>query len=361
MREYDPEVIPVRDEERLDTARLEPYLREHLTGVSGAFALAQFGGGHANLTYLVRFGEDEFVVRRPPLGPVAPHAHDMQREHRVLSVLYAAFPLAPRSLHLCTDHAIIGSDFLVEERKYGIAIRRDLPERFRGDATLARRIGEMLVDTLATLHRVDVKAVGLDTLGKPQGYTQRQLDGWQERWERAATASTHDAGALIHWLREHLPPPGPATLIHNDFKLDNMLVAADDPARATALLDWDMCTLGDPLMDLGYLLALWAEPGDPQAWRVHAMPTWHAGFPTRHEVARRYAQQTGFDITHLSWYHVFSIFRFAAILQQIYARFERGQTHDQRFRHFGEQANALVVAAAALSAAIPSVVDRSGD
>jgi aminoglycoside phosphotransferase (APT) family kinase protein len=344
----DPEVIDVRPEERLDLTRLESYLRAHLPDTDGAFSLRQFGGGHANLTYLIRFDEREYVLRRPPLGPVPAHAHDMRREHAVLSKLYAAFPLAPRSYHLCTDQTILGCDFVLEERKHGIAIRRDLPKRFHGDAAFGGRLGHALIDTLAALHRVDVLTAGLGDLGRPDGYVARQLDGWAGRWDAARTKDTVDAGPLVAWLRERLPRSPAATLVHNDFKLDNMLLDPDDPASIRALLDWDMCTYGDPLMDLGYVLALWPEAGDPPAFRVGAMPTWREGFPARAQVVSRYAAATGFDVSHVSWYHVFNVFRFAAILQQIYKRYDAGQTHDERFADFGTQANALIFAASML-------------
>jgi aminoglycoside phosphotransferase (APT) family kinase protein len=341
----DPEVIDVRPEEHLDVARIEPYLREHLPKASGAFSLRQFGGGHANLTYRVAFGDDEYVLRRPPLGPVPESAHDMRREHAVLSQLYRAFALAPRSYLLCTDRDVCDVDFVVEERKRGIAIRRDLPERFRDDPALARRIGEMLVDTLAALHTVDPSAVGLSGLGKPEGYIERQLSGWAGRWEAARTPDTASADRVVAWLRDNLPASPATGIVHNDYKLDNMLLDAEDPSVITALLDWDMCTLGDPLVDLGYMLVLWPERDDPKAWRATGMPTWRDGFPTRAEATARYAAKTGFDVRSVHWYYVFNIFRFAAILQQIYARFERGQTHDERFGAFGAQVNALVFAA----------------
>ncbi len=349
MTNTDPEVIDVRPEERLDVARLEPYLREALNEPNAPFTMRQFGGGHANLTYSIAFGEREYVLRRPPLGPVPAHSHDMRREHAVLSRLYRAFPIAPRSLLLCTDRAIVGADFVVEERKYGIAVRRDLPPAFREDPALARRIGEMLVDTLADLHRVDAGTVGLSDLGRPAGYVARQLDGWIERWEAARTQATADAARLVEWLRTRLPQSKATSLVHNDYKLDNMLLDPNDPSRITALLDWDMCTLGDPLMDVGYMLALWPQADDPPMWRAGGMPTWREGFSTRAEATERYARRTGFDVVTLHWYYVFNIFRFAAILQQIYARFERGQTHDERFRGFGGQANALVAAAGMLA------------
>ncbi len=349
MGELDPEVIPVREEERLEPARLEPWLRERLPEASGAFSIAQFGGGHANLTYLLSFGEAEYVLRRPPLGPVVAGGHDMRREFAVLSKLYRAFPLAPRALLLCTDPAVAGSEFVVEERKHGLAIRRDLPPEFCDDPALARRIGEMLIDTLADLHRVDASAVELGDFGKPEGYVERQLAGWSDRWEKARTGGSAPAERLIAWLRAQMPVSPAATLVHNDYKLDNMLVDPRNPARMTALLDWDMCTRGDPLMDLGYLLALWPEAGEPKEWRAFGMPTWRDGFPTRAEATRRYAERTGFDVSAVHWYYVFNVFRFAAILQQIYVRYERGQTHDDRFRHFGASANALIAMGSSLA------------
>ena len=347
---HDPEVIPVRIEEQLDIATLEPYLRDHLGVRDGNFSLQQFGGGHANLTYLVTLGSQEVVLRKPPLGPIAARAHDMQREYRVLAQLYTAFPLAPRALHLCTDASIIGSDFVVEERKLGVAVRRELPPALASDPIMTRRIGEMIIDTLASLHGVAYKEIGLADLGKPDGYVQRQLESWAKRWDLAKTHESADATDVIKRLHRSLPTTTVSTIIHNDFKLDNLLLSADDPAVPTAVLDWDMCTLGDPLMDVGYLLALWVQPEDPPNARVGAMPTWHPGFLTRREATQRYALATGFDVSTITWYYVFNIFRFAGILQQIYQRFVQGQTHDERFASFGKQANALIRTATLLAA-----------
>ena len=338
----DPEIIDVRPEEQLDTARLEPYLREHLPQTDGTFSLRQFGGGHANLTYLASFGGSEYVVRRPPLGPVAAHAHDMKREHRVLCDLYAEFPLAPRSYLVCTDHSILGADFLVEERKHGRAIRRELPEEFHNDATFGANLSEAIIGTLTKLHTIKPASVGLADLGRPEGFLDRQMSGWTQRWEAAETEETTDASRLIKWLQDKLPPSPPATIIHNDYKLDNMLLDASDCTKITAVLDWDMCTLGDPLMDVGYVLTLWSEATDPPAFRAGSMPTWHAGFLTRKQLVERYANRTGTDLTHIHWYHIFNIFRSAAILQQIYKRYVNGQTHDKRFEDFGKQVNALI-------------------
>ncbi len=346
----DPELIAIRPDERLDLARLEPYLRERLPGAEEPLELGQFGGGHANLTYLIRFGSREFVLRRPPLGPVAPSSHDMTREHRVLKDLWRVFPPAPRSYLLCDDPAVIGADFHIMERRHGIAIREDLPDRYRGDPALCRRIGEMIVDVLADLHRVDPGEAGLSDLGHPDGFAARQLGGWAKRWEAAKDETSPQVGELVAWLERKLPASQVVSLLHNDYKLDNMLVRAEDPARAVAVLDWDMCTRGDPLMDLGYLLTFWGEAVDPPAWRLGAsMPTWHDGVPTRGEAAERYARRTGFDLSALDWYHAFGVFKIAVVLQQIYIRFLRGQTQDQRFAIFGERVTALMDKAAVLA------------
>ena len=337
----DPETIEIRSEEQLDTTRLEPYLRAHLEGAEGPLSVRQFGGGHANLTYLVRFGEREFVLRRPPLGPVPAGAHDMRREHRVLSTLWRGYPLAPRSFLLCTDHAIVGADFFVMERRHGIGLRETIPEPWAHRPDVLRGIGESLVDDLAALHAVDPASVGLGELGKPEGFVERQLNGWIDRWYKALTADVGPAEPFTGWLRQTMPRQRRVALLHNDYKLDNTLRDAANPARTVAVLDWDMCTRGEPLMDLGYLLALWAEHTDPPG-RIHGrMPTWLDGFPTRCEAADRYARASGAAIDDLHWYVVFGVFRYAVILQQIYLRYVRGQTHDERFRNFGSAVNQL--------------------
>ncbi len=342
MIDSDPETMPVRAEEQLDATRLEPYLRAHLPAAEGPLEIAQFGGGHANLTYLLRFGQREYVLRRPPLGPVPPGAHDMRREHRVLSTLHAGYPLAPRSYLLCTDHAVIGADFFVMERRHGFAFRASIPAPWAQRPDVLRGVGLSLVDNLAALHAVDPAGVGLSELGKPEGFVERQLRGWTDRWANALTDDVDRGEAFVARLAERLPASRRTSLVHNDYKLDNTLLDPLDPARTVAVLDWDMCTQGDPLMDLGQLLALWSESGEEGESMGRRMPTWYAGFPTRREVVERYAQQSGADLSELTWYVQFNVFRYAVILQQIYVRYVRGQTHDQRFKDFGSAVNALM-------------------
>ena len=334
----DPELIPTRADEQLDAARLAPWLRERLEGTQGSLEVAQFGGGHANLTYLLRFGETEYVLRRPPLGPVAPSAHDMRREFRVLSKLHRHFCLAPASHLYCDDESIIGAPFQVMERRHGTVIRRRVPERY-DDPQLKARIGHMVVDALADLHLLDRDAVGLAHLGRPEGFVDRQIDGWAKRWDAARHEDNPDMDRLIAWLRERRPLPGPVALVHNDYKLDNILVDRDDPARAVAILDWDMCTSGDPLADLGYLLNQWVEPDDDPRWiEAASMPTAEAGFPRRADAVERYARRTGFEVDHIDWYFALATMKFAVVIQQIFIRWRRGQTRDERFARYDERA-----------------------
>ncbi len=350
----DPELIEVRADEGLDTARLEPWLRQHVPeevlGGGGKPSVRQFGGGHANLTYCLSFGDREVILRRPPLGPIAPSSHDMGREHRVLSRLSKVFALAPDSYAYCGDESIVGAEFQIMERRHGFVIRTEIPERFRNQPTLNRRIGEMMVDALADLHLVDAEAAGLGDLGRPEGFAGRQLAGWTKRWHAAKEKDLAPVDAVISWLERGLPESGRASIIHNDFKLDNILVGDDDPGTAVAILDWDMCTRGDPLMDLGYLLNFWIEEGDDSRWiGVTGMPTNQPGFASREAAVERYAARTGFDCGDVLWYYVFGIFKLVVIIQQIYIRYLRGQTRDQRFAIFGERVEGLAQKAASLA------------
>jgi aminoglycoside phosphotransferase (APT) family kinase protein len=322
-----------REGEQIDAARLAPVLEGKLPGAHGVPEVWQFGGGNANLTYLVRYASgDEYVLRRPPHGPVAPSSHDMAREYRVLSVLYRAFPLAPRAYLFCEDPAVVGAPFFVMERRRGTVVRGTVPEQFGGgrDPVANRKLSEVLIDTLVDFHAVDPAAVGLDTLGHPEGFLGRQVTGWRERWERARTRPIPEAEELADWLTGHLPESPPPTLVHNDWRLDNMMVASDDPGRAVAVFDWDMCTRGDPLADLGSLLSLWFEPGEPEG-PTSPMPSRAPGFMTRAEAVRRYGERSGRDVSRVPYYHVFGLFKMAVVVQQIYFRYQRGQTQDARF------------------------------
>ena len=343
------EIIPIRPDERLDEERLAAWLRGRLPGSDRPPALRQFGGGAANLTYLLDYGGPEYVLRRPPLGPVAVSAHDMGREYRVLSVLYRAFPPAPRAFLLCEDATIIGAPFFIMERRQGIVVRRTMPAPFAEQPDAARRMSEALVDTLAAFHAVDYEAIGLGDLGKPAGFIERQIEGWYRRWQAARTAEQAEMDAVYTWLKANQPANTSISLVHNDYKLDNVMLAAYDPGRIVAVFDWDMCTLGDPLADLGALLTYWTEPDDPPYLQATAMmPLGRPGFLSRAELVARYAAQSGRAVDDIDFYHALGLFRLTVIVAQIYVRYVRGQTQDPRFAAMGMMIPALARRAAEL-------------
>lgn len=357
------DTTPVRKGEELDSRALREYLREHLTELFAAseresdkIEIEQFPGGHSNLTYLIRFGGREFVLRRPPFGPVAPTAHDMPREYRLLAAINPVFNLAPKPYLLCEDATVIGAPFYLMERRRGLVIRRDIPPEIGDNIDLRRRVSQAMVDTLAALHSVDIYSSGLISIGKPVGFVTRQVRGWSERWQRAKTSEVAEVDEVVRWLTERIPPEPdteagrPATLVHNDFKLDNVMLDPTDPSRVVAILDWEMCTVGDPLIDLGILLCYWAEAGDPEARRESISPvTTHQGWMTRAEITERYAEKTGRDISGIAFYEVFALFKIAVVIQQIYFRYVRGQTHDERFAAFGPRVEGLARAALELA------------
>ena len=331
MSQLQDDVINVRPDEKLDEATLAAYLRGKLDGSDRPLTIRQFGGGAANLTYLLDYGTAQYVLRRPPLGPVAASAHDMGREYRVLSVLWQAFPYAPRAFLFCDDLAVIGAPFFVMERRQGIVVRRSLPDVFTGQPDAPRRMSEALVDALAAFHAVDYAALGLADLGKPDGFVARQIEGWYRRWGAAKTHDLPDMDRAYAWLRDNVPSSAAVSLVHNDYKLDNVMLAADDPGRVVAIFDWDMCTLGDPLSDVGALLTYWTEPGDPPYLQATAMMPLGGGFLSRDELVARYADKSGRPVGDIAFYHALGLFRLTVIVAQIYVRYARGQTQDARF------------------------------
>ena len=329
------DTIPVRLDEQLDETAVAAYLHGRLPGAHNSLTIRQFGGGAANLTYLLDYGTHEYVLRRPPLGPVARSAHDMKREYTVLSVLHQVFPYAPRAFLYCDDTAVIGADFFIMERRHGVVVRRTIPAEFRSIPNAPRRMSLALVDALAAFHAVDYGAVGLAELGKPTGFVERQIEGWYKRWHAAKVEDLPEMDAVYQWLRHNLPVSTHVSLVHNDYKLDNVMLAADDPGQMVAIFDWDMCTLGDPLCDLGALLCYWTQPDDPPYMQAASMmPLGDLGFLTRTELVERYAQQSGRDVHDISFYHALGLFRLTVIIAQIFIRYKRGQTQDQRFAAF---------------------------
>jgi aminoglycoside phosphotransferase (APT) family kinase protein len=329
------DTAPIRSEEDFDRDRVAAYLAENLGDLIGdrEIEFAQFPGGKANLTYLARAGDLELVLRRPPLGPVAPGSHDMRREYRVLAVLHRDFPPAPRAYLLCEDESVMGAVFFVMERRRGEVIRETWPAALPDTDAFRRKLAGNAVDCLADLHRVDPVALGLGGLGRPDGFVERQVQGWTDRWRRAREDRVPAMEALSERLAAAVPEPRTAVLLHNDFKIDNLM--AGPGGEVVAVFDWDMATLGDPLVDLGTALAYWSGPEDPTHPVFGSRGYTLAPAMGKPEVVERYAARTGFDVTGLAYYEALALFRIAVIVQQIYIRWRRGQTSDRRFAGLG--------------------------
>ncbi len=338
------DTAPIRPEERFDETRVADYLRQELPELfgDGPLDFDQFPGGAANLTYRVSGEDAEYVLRRAPLGKVAKGGHDMEREHKVLSRLWEEYPEAPRAYHYCADPEVLGKPFFVMERRHGHVIRSEWPPSF-AEPSVRRTAAANLVGGLARLHQVDPEAVGLGDLGRPDGFVSRQVDGWARRWEAAATRDVPEMAGAERALRDRLPAAQAVTILHNDYKLDNTML--NDAGELVAVFDWDMATRGDPLVDLGTLLAYWADPSDPTFLifgEIAVSPA--ADFPKR-RVVEQYASTTGFDVSQIDYYEGLALYRIAVIIEQIYARYLAGQTSDERFARFEPLAPLLARAA----------------
>ena len=332
------DVIEVRPDEKFNEANLSQFIKGKFPGSELSLTVKQFGGGAANLTYDLQFGNSyEYVLRRPPLGPVAKSAHDMGREYKVLSVLHQEFPYAPRAFLYSDDPAIIGAPFFIMDRKRGIVIRKHIPEEFINKPELGRTISEEMVDRLVDFHSVNYKKLGLEDLGKPDGFIERQVEGWYNRWNKAKHQEFKVMDDLYQWLRTHIPKTDEYTLLHNDYKLDNMMLD-NKLEKIVAIFDWDMCTLGDPFSDLGALLAYWydAQHDQPYMKAITTMPSEDIKFVTRKELIQRYEEKSGRSVHNISFYHTLGLFRLVVIIAQIYIRFVRGQTQDKRFAGLGQ-------------------------
>ncbi len=343
---------PVRNSENLDWENLQKYLRAELKKVLGddfdetaEFDVEQFPGGHSNLTYLLKFGEQEFVLRRPPFGPVPAKAHDMAREFRILKAVHPVYPFAPRPFVLCENGEIIGSTFYIMERRRGIVIRTNEPAEIENDPDKRRKISEAMIDALVELHEIDIEQHNLTTLGKPEGFVTRQVVGWTKRWHTSKTEEIAEMEHLSEWLNENLPPENKKpTLVHGDFKLDNAMLDAEKCEKVIGVFDWEMSAVGDPLIDLGILICYWIHWAKVvKMSKVESLEivTIKDGWFSRGEIIERYKQKSGRDLTGFTFYEIFAVFKLAVVLQQIFYRYHKGQTDDPRFAKLGETVKIL--------------------
>ena len=324
---------PIRPGEELDLAALRAYLQKLFPDLEATeLEVLQFPSGHSNLTYLLRMGERELVLRRAPFGAKIKTAHDMGREYRILSGLVQVYPKVPAPLAFCQDDSVIGAPFYLMERLKGLILRGELPQGLELTPARMRALSENFVENLVEIHQVDYQAAGLGDLGHPEGYVKRQIEGWAQRYKKARTDDIQDIERAAAWLAENMPAESGAALIHNDYKYDNLVLDPQDPSHIIGVLDWEMATIGDPLMDLGTSLGYWIDPNDPT--ELQALTFGLTSLPgnlNRRELAERYAHKSGDNISNLSFYYVYALFKIAVIVQQIYARYQAGFTQDERF------------------------------
>ncbi|OEY66933.1 phosphotransferase family protein [Marinobacter sp. X15-166B] len=341
MSHIDPSVA-VRAGEELDVQRVDRFMKAAIPGLVGRPHIRQYPGGASNLTYHVEYRGQSFVLRRPPLGKIAKSAHDMLREARVMQALRPAYPYVPDIIAVCDDPDVLGCDFYVMERLPGVILRQDFPDGLTLNTAGTRKLCLSVIDKLVELHRVDPVATGLDRLGKGSGYVQRQIGGWSTRFRHARTDDVGDFETVMAWLQDKMPDDIAQSVIHNDFRFDNVVLHADNPFEVVGVLDWEMATIGDPLMDLGSSLAYWVEAGDERPFQMlRRQPTHREGMLSRADVVAYYLRQSGLRIDCFDFYEIYGLFRLAVIIQQIYFRYYHGQTRDQRFAVFGQAANYL--------------------
>ena len=322
----------IRSGEELDAKIITDYLKSKLPQLQGEAQIKQFPSGASNLTYSVKFDNADYILRRPPAGHKDKSAHDMGREYNVMSSLKEQFPYVPAMIDFCQDESVISSDFYVMERLKGIIVRKNFPKGLNLSEADTRNLCLKYIDRLVDLHKVDVEKAGLQDLGKPNGYVQRQIDGWARRMDAAATDDMADFSRTVSWLNDNNPGEVGACLIHNDYRLDNVVLDPDNPFNIIGVLDWEMCTLGDPLMDLGNSLAYWVEASDSDLFKMLRMQPSHLpGMLTRQEIVDYYGEKSGYTTDNFNFYLVYGYFRLAIVMQQLYFRFKKGQTKDERF------------------------------
>lgn len=350
--DYPPELAPVRAGEELDWVAAERYLREQIDGLGPLVQVLQFPNGSANLTYFLEFEDRKLVLRRPPFGHIAVGAHDMSREFKALSGLWRCFDRAPRPYLFCADHTVLGADLLVSEYRPGQVIWGRTPPSMAHHPDIGRRVGFAVVDALADLHLLNPTACGLGDLGRPEGFVARQVSGWRKRWEASAAAIKarvplmDEVGAR---LTATMPESPRVSILHNDYKVDNCQFDREDPDRVQSIFDWDMATVGDPLVDVGTLLNYWPDPSDdPDDRPIYPDGLDTFGLPTRAEVVERYAARTGAAVDAVGWYEAFACWRTSVVVQQLYARYVLGETSDERQGAKGEWVESLAHRAAGI-------------
>ena len=333
---------PIRQGEELNVENLQTYLRENLDVKTDEIEILQFPGGSSNLTYCIKIGADEYVLRRPPFGNQVKSAHDMSREFNVLSKLSAVYKPAPKPLIYCADESVIGSEFYLMERRKGLIIRGKSPEALETSQDLRIKVVESFIENLVELHSLDYKKIGLENLGKPEGYATRQVEGWTKRYFKAKTDEHAELEKAIEWLNANIPNSNGATLVHNDYKFDNIMLKSSDLTEIIAVLDWEMTTIGEPLMDLGTSLGYWMskEVGE-QMLSMPFNPRVLMENISRAELVEMYAEKSGRDVSNILFYYVFGTFKIAVIAQQIYFRYFKGFTQDKRFATFNHFVNTL--------------------
>lgn len=322
----------IRKGEELNFGNLEKFIKQEIPELEGRFSVEQFPSGFSNLTYLVKVGERQFVLRRPPFGAKIKSAHDMGREFKILKALSSSYAKVPKPYLYSEDEAIIGAPFYIMERVEGVILRAKMPDAMKPKPNTMQGIAKGLVDTMVELHQVDYEAVGLGELGRPNGYVERQIEGWTKRYFKSKTDEVGSIEKVAKWLHENMPKESGASLIHNDYKYDNLVLDSDDWTKVIAVLDWEMSTIGDPLMDLGTSIGYWVNRNDPEWMQQMALsPTTLPGNPSRGELVQMYAEKSGREIDNIVFYYVYGIFKIAVISQQIYYRYKHGQTQDKRF------------------------------
>jgi aminoglycoside phosphotransferase (APT) family kinase protein len=322
---------PVREGEELDRNALQQWLAGAVPNNIAITDIHQFPSGFSNLTYLIKGDTQEMILRRPPKGSKVKSAHDMHREFRILSALNPVYPAAPKPLAYCDDASIIGAPFYVMERIEGVILRGKKPKEFDGTPELATTLCKRFVDNLAHLHAVDYEAIGLADLRREGSFTRRQVDGWIDRYRGSQTDDIPAIEQLAAYLKKNIPEDTDTVFIHNDYKFDNIVLDPDDLTRIIGVLDWEMCTIGDPLMDLGVVLSYWNEPKDISIGMVPCFLTLEPGCMTRQEVVNTYGERTERDVSNIMFYYIFGLLKLAVIAQQIYYRYKQGLTKDERF------------------------------